>query len=94
MGSLPTYSGGTAPELHRLPCYALAGTRAAFVRTDVPASVTEARVPVKSAQDDQDDHRACDDDEHQHERHEHGHHRDPAGTFERVIDLLSLKLVE
>ena len=24
---LPTYSGGTAPASHRLPCYALAGTR-------------------------------------------------------------------
>jgi hypothetical protein len=23
----PDYSGGTAPDLHRLPCYALAGTQ-------------------------------------------------------------------
>ena len=25
-----SYSGGTAPALHRLPCYALAGTRSSY----------------------------------------------------------------
>jgi hypothetical protein len=25
--SFPDYSGGTVPDSHRLPCYALAGTR-------------------------------------------------------------------
>ena len=29
-GRLPTYSGGTAPVFHRLPCYALGGTRVRF----------------------------------------------------------------
>jgi hypothetical protein len=42
-----SYSGGTAPVFHRLPCYALAGTRSVPIRLSEAHGVyTRAHEPV------------------------------------------------